>query len=95
MSAVSEHVGHSTENKGTQRDSASARPIVFRLREDLEAVRQDGFRTKRWAVKDPVRFQFYHFDEAEWFLLNSLDGKSTAAEVIQRYRQQQQQLNKD
>ena len=60
--------------------------LPFRLREDLVAVHQNGFRTKRWAVKDPVRFQFYHFDDNEWALLQLLDGRRTIDEIAELHQ---------
>ncbi|MFT7639188.1 MAG: putative peptide zinc metalloprotease protein [Pirellulaceae bacterium] len=64
-------------------DANSSPRLPFRLREDLVAVHQEGFRTKRWAVKDPVRFQFYHFDENEWSLLQLLNGERTVREIVE------------
>lgn len=71
-----------------QRESQTQRPLPMRLRPDLIAARQMARHSTRWAVKDPVALQYYHFGEREWFLLQQLDGCVSIAELQRRFSHQ-------
>lgn len=61
-------------------------PMRVRLRSDLVACRQMSGAETRWAVKDPVALNYFHFGEREWFLLNQFDGKKTIEELKEEFQ---------
>ena len=61
------------------------RPLQLRRRADLVAVPQWVGPTRRWAVKDPVGLNYFHFREDEWFLIRQLDGLTSLEEIRQRF----------
>ena len=76
-----------TMDSAKSQESQAERPLPIRLRPDLVASRQLVRGTTRWAVKDPVALQYYHFGEREWFLLRQLDGSISLAELQRRFAQ--------
>lgn len=76
-----------TLDKSENQPTPSERPLPIRLRPDLVASRQMARGATRWAVKDPVALQYYHFGEREWFLLTQLDGRVSLEELRSRFSQ--------
>ena len=61
------------------------RPLRIRRRRDLEACAQSVRGAAVWAIKDPVALKYFHLqDEAHW-VLEQLDGRTSAAEIQSRY----------
>lgn len=60
-------------------------PLRLRKRADLVAVEQQVGPSRRWAVKDPVGLNYFHFREHEWFLVSQLDGWTSLEEIQKRF----------
>ena len=59
-------------------------PLPFRRRTDLVIVAV-GAATPRWSVKDPLAQRFYQLHQAEHFILQQLDGRTSLKDVVQRF----------
>ena len=59
--------------------------LRLRKRTDLIAVEQRVGPLKRWAVKDPIGLNYFHFRDDEWFLLSQLDGSTTLEDIQRRF----------
>src|SRR5258708_7422899 len=54
-----------------------------RFRDDLVVLRQDSREGVQFVVKDPATGRFFRLGEAEYYIIQQLDGE-TPHEVIQR-----------
>ncbi len=62
-----------------------SRGALLRLRPDLEFGRQGPDARGRWVVKDPVMLRYYTFRDEEHAILQWLDGRSTLAQICERF----------
>jgi putative peptide zinc metalloprotease protein len=61
--------------------SAATRPLAIRRRPDLIVFPQ-RFRGRTYlGIKDPLSLRYYHLREEEFFILQQLDGRTSAAAV--------------
>jgi putative peptide zinc metalloprotease protein len=67
--------------------ASSRRPLQLKMRCDLVAKRQDYMGRRYWVVKDPLNLEYFRFEEEEYFLLSSLDGKISLEELQERFEQ--------
>ncbi|MEK6707143.1 MAG: hypothetical protein AAB116_23865 [Candidatus Poribacteria bacterium] len=56
------------------------------LRSDLIISRQSHRDKVAYIVKDPVKNQYFKFDENEWAVISMFDGTATLEEIVHRYR---------
>ena len=70
----------------TARNESSAdRPLALSMRRDLE-VRPLRFTGQRyWNVKDPIALRYFQLRDEEHFILQSLDGRASAAQIRDRF----------
>ena len=54
------------------------------LRADLKVSRQVLSERVTYVVKDPIKNQYYRFDESEWSIISLFDGKSTVQEMVDK-----------
>jgi multidrug resistance efflux pump len=61
-----------------------AREIPPRLRQGLVLSRQEAEGEKKYVIKDPTSGRFFRIGEAEFFIANLLDGRTSTEEVRRR-----------
>ncbi len=61
------------------------RPLALRRRADVVAVPQTFSGKRIWAVKDPVALRYFHLRDEEYFVLQALDGRTSLAEIQERF----------
>ena len=59
-------------------------PNNFRLRSDLIVQAQDALRGT-WIVKDPVTLRFFQFGGDEHFILQRLNGRWSATQILEQF----------
>ena len=59
--------------------------IPIRMRPDLIVQKLQFGRRSYWNIKDPISLRFYQLREEEYFILRSLTGKSTFADVRRQF----------
>lgn len=63
-------------------------PGSLRARPDLMVAEQSSGTEKRWAIKDPVGLEYFHFGPEEWYLFRLLDGNTPLEEIKQRFEKE-------
>jgi len=63
------------------------RPVALRMRPDLSIRPQWVGRRRYWVVKDPVSLAYFHLRDEEHAILQMLDGRTSLAEIKQRFEQ--------
>lgn len=61
--------------------ASNDRPLRLRMRHDLVAKAQEYLGRRYWVVKDPLRLRYFRFEEEEYSILESLDGKSSLEQI--------------
>ncbi len=61
--------------------SAAARPLTLRKRPDLIVAAQRFGGRNMLAIKDPLTLRYYHLGEEEYFVLQQLNGRTSAEQV--------------
>ncbi|HTN76456.1 MAG TPA: hypothetical protein VL096_14455, partial [Pirellulaceae bacterium] len=57
--------------------SSASRPLLLRMRPDLDAHEQVYEGRRYWVVKDPLTLRYFRFQEEEFALLSLLDGQAS------------------
>jgi putative peptide zinc metalloprotease protein len=65
--------------------ASSSRPVALRVRPDLQACQQRFLGIVSWIIKEPLGLAYFRFKEEEYFLLRQLDGRTSLAEVKDRF----------
>lgn len=65
------------------------------LRDDLKISKQVLLEKTSFIVKDPVKGQYFRFDQEEWGIISLFDGKSTLEEIVARFNQSQAEVEID
>ncbi len=65
--------------------AASSRRVALRRRPDLTACQQRFQGRVSWIVKEPLGLRYFRFKEEEYFLLRQLDGRTSLAEIQDRF----------
>jgi putative peptide zinc metalloprotease protein len=68
-----------------QFSSATSRPLPLLKRRDLIVEALEYSTGRQWSVKDPVSLRYWQLADAEWFLYESLDGRTSADELRRRF----------
>jgi putative peptide zinc metalloprotease protein len=68
-----------------QFSSATSRPLPLLKRRDLIVEPLEYSTGRQWSVKDPLSLRYWHLADEEWFLYQSLDGKTSADELRRRF----------
>lgn len=68
--------------------SSTARPLPMRVRPDLEVRRHRYQGRQFWVIKDPVGLTYFRFQEEEFVVLQSLDGKTSLDELKKRFERE-------
>ena len=63
-------------------------PGSLRARPDLIVAEQSSGTERRWAIKDPVGLEYFHFGPEEWYLFRLLDGNTPLEEIKQRFEKE-------
>ncbi|MEK7356029.1 MAG: hypothetical protein AAB250_06240, partial [Bdellovibrionota bacterium] len=58
---------------------------IAALRRDLKISRQVQSEKVNYVVKDPIKGEYYRFDESEWRIISIFDGPKTPAEALADY----------
>ena len=68
-------------------ESSADRPLAVSRRRDLEMrpLRFAGHRY--WGIKDPIALRYFQLRDEEHFILQSLDGRASAAQIRDRFEQ--------
>lgn len=61
------------------------RLLRIRCRRDLVARPQALRGETVWAVKDPLALRYFHLQDEAWWVLQQLDGQTSAAAIQERY----------
>lgn len=61
--------------------------LKLRRRRDLEIYPQRRRSQRVWVIKDPLSLRYYQFREEEYRILQWLDGRSTLAQLKDRFEQ--------
>ncbi|MBI2522385.1 MAG: HlyD family efflux transporter periplasmic adaptor subunit [Bdellovibrio sp.] len=56
-----------------------------RLRQDLKISQMRQNNHVSYVVKDPLKDQYYRFDQSEWAIIALFDGRSTIDEMVENY----------
>lgn len=62
------------------------------LRPDLKISRQVQSEKVTFIVKDPLKNEYYKFDESEWRIISLFDGKLTLPEMVSSYAEKNRGL---
>ena len=62
------------------------RPLRIRKRDDLISVHSRG--CEEWVVKDPVSLQYFRLHDDVYAVLQLLNGRRTAQEILQQFSRQ-------
>jgi putative peptide zinc metalloprotease protein len=68
--------------------AAASRRLPLRMRAELKIVPQPSSRGTRYVIKDGVAQRYWHVRADEAFLLQSLDGRTSADELCARFAKQ-------
>ncbi|MEK6706360.1 MAG: hypothetical protein AABZ06_11280 [Bdellovibrionota bacterium] len=58
------------------------------LRADLKVTRQIQSEKVTYVVKDPIKNEYFRFDESEWRIIALFDGSGTMADLMDRYHKE-------
>lgn len=74
-------------NEGISHHSEAGfeRRLALRRRSDLEAVPQTFAGRAYWAIKDPVRLKYFHLNDEEYCVFESLDGTASLADIREKF----------
>lgn len=67
--------------------SSSTRPLGFRMRPDLRTRQQQYSGEPCRIVKDPLGLKYFRFHEADYAILEMLDGRTSMEEIKRRFEQ--------
>ncbi|MGE0606827.1 MAG: HlyD family efflux transporter periplasmic adaptor subunit [Pirellulales bacterium] len=70
---------------GTSSSAAAFQPLPLAVRGDLMARRQTFQGRTWWVIKDPLKLRYHRLAEAEYFILNNLDGQHSPADIQEAY----------
>lgn len=56
------------------------------LRNDLKISKQVFSENISYVVKDPLKGEYYRFDQTEWDMISQFDGQLTIPEMVDRYQ---------
>lgn len=62
-------------------ESATARPLALVKRSDLVVFAQSLGGSRYLAIKDPLTLRYYHLRPEEYFVLQQLDGRTSAEQI--------------
>ncbi|MGE3407541.1 MAG: HlyD family efflux transporter periplasmic adaptor subunit [Pirellulales bacterium] len=65
--------------------TADLAPLPLIARSDLVIRRQKLRGRPWWVVKDPLSLNYFRFEDQEFFILRSLDGESSLAEIQEQF----------
>jgi putative peptide zinc metalloprotease protein len=68
--------------------ASNDRPLRLRMRHDLIAKAQEYLGRRYWVVKDPLRLRYFRFEEEEYSILQSLDGKNSLEQIRRGFERQ-------
>ena len=66
---------------------AAERPLPLRMRPDLRVSPQWYRGRRHWLLKDPLALHYFHLLDEEYAILQMLDGRTSLAEIQQRFEQ--------
>lgn len=68
--------------------SSTSRPLLLRMRPDLEARRHRYRGQAFWVVKEPVGLNYFRFHEEEYAILGMLDGLTSLETIKEQFESQ-------
>lgn len=68
--------------------SSTSRPLLLRMRPDLESRRHRYRGQSFWVVKEPVGLNYFRFHEEEYAILGMLDGLTSLETIKEQFESQ-------
>lgn len=68
--------------------SSTSRPLLLRMRPDLQARRHRYRGQAFWVLKEPVGLNYFRFHEEEYAILGMLDGRTSLEEIKEQFESQ-------
>jgi putative peptide zinc metalloprotease protein len=68
--------------------SSTSRPLLLRMRPDLQARRHRYRGQAFWVLKEPVGLNYFRFHEEEYAILGMLDGRTSLEQIKEQFESQ-------